>query len=1072
MSTLRPPESQTSFNNHAMSEKGAERLIGLLAGLDRLDQLLALPTHPAMSPAGLPFARFQLRSRVGAGRFGVVFLADDPVLGRPVVVKVPQPTVLADQGLRERFLRESRATAQLEHPGIVSVFEAGEVEGLPYLAAAYIQGPTLRQWRIDHPDPVPADVAARFIAAIARAVHHAHERGVLHCDLSPSNVLLRPVDPARAGSDQLTDYAPIVADFGLARVLDQDPSLTRTFQVAGTPQYMSPEQARGDRRNLTSQTDIYTVGVLLYELLVGRPPFGEDTRVSLMDQVLTTPVPAPRTHIGRVPQDLEAICLKCLEKNPQDRFVSMRSLADDLDRFLNGLPVTARPVHGLVRLARWSARNRAATVILLAALVTVGAALGFAVDRWTRENLAQADLRVKSALEAAAVDRAEAAKNKADTAEFYATLEKVRSRRLIRSPGWSQANRADLLGLSERVRQLDPTALRTEATAVVSAVDLGSPRELVVGFHAQHAAFDPTGRSLALGMFSRDLFGSGHVQLVDSQTGAVLRTLTFPADRDWERRAEGRLDGCWSVLFHPGGKWLVVGTRSGSVAVWDVSQPTAQPAVQWKHSPKNDATPRHARDDRVSQLAFDVAGLLWSGDDETAAAWNPLAEWSEVRRSAGYLSRPPSGDRSCAVVVGEHGTAIHPSGQMHARRERDQELLLCRSDGHPVGRLAQPDNDLADDNAITDFAFSPDGTLLAAAAEHSGHLKLWDVVGSRLLAARTLAQGSLHFAFRPDGRELAVVLADRVLIFPVSRPDCVDVVALQPSPLDDADLTADGRYLATSATAPRESSRVVTSVFDLTRSTFDQLQFEFAHPSPRGNSRKRVAVASDGQSFVTQTGSGLIRYQRNKPPIDLVGPARMRDVQFTPNDRLWVAGTDLVAVWTGDGERKAESGGSLACLFADDDGAVVGGNDGSVRWYSATGQRERTLHPRTVPITALARAGNRLIAGTATGEVLLLEGDRIVHSIPAAHTDTVWTVAIGARGLFATGSADRLVRIGSAQGEPLLTLPQTRPVRHLGWSADGTTLFVLAEGERGVRRWRLDQLKSALTPFGGDSALP
>jgi eukaryotic-like serine/threonine-protein kinase len=166
--------------SRSLSPIARDRLSGLLAGLDKLDPILALPTFPTISTPGLSFGRFELRSRLGAGRFGVVLLADDSLLRRQVVVKVPQPAVLADTSLRERFGREAQAAARLDHPGVVAVLECGELEQLPYLAAAYVSGPTLRQWRLQHPGCVASDEAAEFVAIVATAVQHAHERGVLH----------------------------------------------------------------------------------------------------------------------------------------------------------------------------------------------------------------------------------------------------------------------------------------------------------------------------------------------------------------------------------------------------------------------------------------------------------------------------------------------------------------------------------------------------------------------------------------------------------------------------------------------------------------------------------------------------------------------------------------------------------------------------------------------------------------------------------------------------------------------------------------------------------------------------
>ena len=212
-----------------------------LPGSIELDAILSLPSHPQSAEPRIPFARFQLRARIGAGSYGIVLLADDPQLGRQVVVKVPLPAILADAVARERFVREARAAAVLDHPGIVPVYDAGELNGLPYLVAGLVDGPTLAARLAEQKSFAPPADSASLVRDLARAVHHAHERGILHCDLKPGNVLL----PRPRGAEL---PSPVVTDFGLARVLNDDPALTRTFGLTGTPLYMSPEQARGDRR--------------------------------------------------------------------------------------------------------------------------------------------------------------------------------------------------------------------------------------------------------------------------------------------------------------------------------------------------------------------------------------------------------------------------------------------------------------------------------------------------------------------------------------------------------------------------------------------------------------------------------------------------------------------------------------------------------------------------------------------------------------------------------------------------------------------------------------------------------
>lgn len=245
--------------------------------------------------------RFQVRRQLGAGAFGAVYLAFDPSLEREVALKVPHAGALQSDTERTWFLREARAAAKLQHPHIVRVYEAGREEGEVYIASEFIAGPTLRDWLQDHrPD---SREAARLCAQLAEALHHAHEAGVVHRDVKPSNVLMDQQDN------------PHVTDFGLAKRDLGEATIAREGQVLGTLAYMPPEQARGDAHHADRRADVYSLGVILYEMLAGERPFRGDSRV-LVQQILHDPPMPPRRHNRRVPRELETVCLKCLEKDP------------------------------------------------------------------------------------------------------------------------------------------------------------------------------------------------------------------------------------------------------------------------------------------------------------------------------------------------------------------------------------------------------------------------------------------------------------------------------------------------------------------------------------------------------------------------------------------------------------------------------------------------------------------------------------------------------------------------------------------------------------------------------------
>jgi hypothetical protein len=313
-------------------------------------------------PDGCRIPGYEVFGELGRGGMGVVYHARQITLDRPVALKLLLAGAHAAPAERQRFNAEATATAQLRHPNIVQVFEAGEHDGKPFLTLEFVAGGSLAQ-RLNG-TPLAPRVAAELVETLARAVQVAHQQGIVHRDLKPSNILITP------------DGVLKVADFGLAKLLDADTEQTRTGAVLGTPSYMAPEQASGSGE-IGPFTDVYALGAILYELLTGRAPFKGTSVQDTLEQVRSRE-PVPPSRIQQVPRDLETICIKCLQKQPHQRYPSAQALADELQRFLSGRPIQARRV-GLVESGwRWCRRNPAVatllvvTISLLAALAVTG----------------------------------------------------------------------------------------------------------------------------------------------------------------------------------------------------------------------------------------------------------------------------------------------------------------------------------------------------------------------------------------------------------------------------------------------------------------------------------------------------------------------------------------------------------------------------------------------------------------------------------------------------------------------------------------------------------------------------
>jgi serine/threonine protein kinase len=310
---------------------------------------LSMGSLPIVSPSGTDFAGrrfgdYTVVCEIGRGGMGVVYRARQQSLNRVVALKMILPGALASGDDLQRFRIEAEATAGLKHPRIVTVHEVGEVEGCHYYSMDFIEGISLAQKLKD--GPLSSRSAARYVQTVAKAIHHAHRKGILHRDLKPSNILLDAEDE------------PHVTDFGLAKRMGGDSGQTRTGAVLGTPSYMAPEQAGGKLKELGPATDVYGLGAILYECLTGRPPFQAATPVDTVMQVIERdPAPPSLVNPG-VERDLETICLKCLEKHAANRYASAEELADDLRRYLDGESIRASSVNVLDYLARSLTRSQ------------------------------------------------------------------------------------------------------------------------------------------------------------------------------------------------------------------------------------------------------------------------------------------------------------------------------------------------------------------------------------------------------------------------------------------------------------------------------------------------------------------------------------------------------------------------------------------------------------------------------------------------------------------------------------------------------------------------------------------
>jgi WD40 repeat protein/tRNA A-37 threonylcarbamoyl transferase component Bud32 len=971
---------------------------------------------------------YELLEELGRGGMGVVYKARQSKLNRLVALKMILAGEYAGDKEVARFRTEAEAVARLQHPNIVQIFEVGEHDGHPYFSLEFVDGGSLAQ-QLDG-TPLPPQQAARLVETLARAMHAAHQAGVVHRDLKPANVLLT------------ADGTPKITDFGLAKKLGDAAGPTGSNAIMGTPSYMAPEQAGGGSKEVGPAADVYALGAILYELLTGRPPFKASTPLDTVLQVVSDePVP-PRKLQSKTPRDLETICLKCLHKAPGRRYASAEALADDLRRFQAGEPIAARPVGTVERAAKWVRRNP--IVATLAFAVVAALLLGTAVST-VFGLLANAN--------------AQEASRKADD-EKTARTETER-----------QLERAKSFLLTAQLRSVAQIYEANPADALVLLDDVNAcpmdHRDLAWRFYERYCR-----RGLFVGHAGRvtsvALSGDGKT-LVSASSDKTIKVWDVGSGQE-RATLKGHTDTVWSVALSDDGKTLVSASWDDMVKVWDMGKGRESATLKG-----------HMGAVTPVALSGDGKTLAWGSEDNTVKVWD-VGTGQERATLKGHtnsvysvaLSRDGktlgSGSWDGTVKVwdvatGRERAALkgHNESVFSVALSGDGKTLVSGSLDATVkvwDVATGQERATLNTGLVNSVALSDDGKTLVSAS-WDATVKVWDMATGQeraTLKAHTAMVNSV--ALSGDGKTLASGSEDNtVKVWKLGMGQERATLKGHTAGVTSVALSGDGKSLVSA------SQDKTIKVWDV--GTGQERATLNGHTAVV----RSVAWSGDGKTLVSGSEDNTVKVwdvDTGQERAILTGHAALvMTVALSGDGKTLVSASwdKTVKVWDmGTRQERATLKGyrnwdMSVALSGDGKTLVSGSDDGTVKvWDVGTGQERATLKGPTSWVTSVALSGDgkTLVSGYADSTVKVWDmATGQERATLSGHRDAVTSLALSDDGkTLISGSGDKTIKIWDVDtGQERATLKgHTDQVLSVALSGDNRTL-VSGSADGTIKVW-------------------